>query len=176
MLTLKMGVILIHSTWTTLNNFKSPMPRMFLPSLRGRRGPKYFLETSLQHSDFSFPLHTPELIIKMTLTSQIQQLHCLNCLLWLMANDHITIGLETLHCKVISKANSRNILSIFMKQSRLLQTVIQTLNENFSACKLWDLLASIQVQLYFQIHEIRNLFFIHSHLDRISNRCWEFPS
>lgn len=78
---------------------------------------------------------------------------------------------ERPHSKVTSKTNSKNILSTFMKQSRLFQIVIWTWKKNFQYMQ-----TEICSPEYFQIHEIGNLFFIHSHLNRVSKRCWESSS
>lgn len=166
-----MSVILIHSTCTARNNFKFPMPGMSLPSQRGKEEAQIFSwDLFAAYWLLICPSHT-RVIVKTTLTSQIH-----------------TIALPELPFMVYGKQpyynwpgntakhghlQSRNILSIFMKQSRLLQTVIHTLNETFSTCKLFPV---YKYNYIFKFMKWGIFFFILSHLNRISERCWGFPS
>lgn len=83
-----------HSTWTTLNNFKSPAPGRLLPSQRGRTEAQIFSWDLLQHTHFLFPLHIPWSIIKVTSTSQIHMTNVWPELPFMVSNGWRTTVLQ----------------------------------------------------------------------------------
>ena len=92
-----------HSTWTTRNNFKSPAPRMFLPSQR-RKEAQIFSWDLLQHTHFSLPLQTPWSMIKVTSTSQIHTTDALPELPFMVCDGWQTTVLQLAwrHCRARS--------------------------------------------------------------------------